>query len=321
MSLGPGTSALTPTIIDPPRVPARVATVRQQFDARAARFGAHDALVREISRRMIERFDLIRFEPERMADIGCGAGGSRAALRERFPRAQWIGIDLSAAMLAHGRAGQGAAAMLRRWFGRDSAAWVCADAGALPLAAASVDLVFSNLMAHWHPLPHTLFPEWKRVLRPDGLLMFSTFGPDTLKELRAAVAQSLPAAVPMPFVDMHDFGDMLVAAGFATPVMDVELLRLTYASPQELLREVRALGGNARVDRARALPATAQARALFAALDAQRGSDGRIAVTFEIAYGHAWRPGAELRRAKEPAQSAVPLAQLRAELRESSRRR
>ncbi|HEU0203866.1 MAG TPA: methyltransferase domain-containing protein [Burkholderiaceae bacterium] len=327
VSLGPGTSALTPTIVDPPRVPARVTTVRKQFDARAARFGAHDALVREVGRRMVERFELIRFVPERIADVGCGAGGVRAALRQRFPRARWVGIDLSTAMLARGHdTARGSRSTLRRWFGgSDGDAWICADAAQLPLADGAVDLVFSNLMPHWHPRPHTLFPEWKRVLRTDGLLMFSTFGPDTLKELRAAVGRSLPAAMPMPFVDMHDFGDMLVAAGFATPVMDVEILRLTYTSPRALLRELRALGGNARDDRPSGLPSTAQVHALLAALDAQRGHDGRIGVTFEVAYGHAWRPAlpahAKKAIAETNAQTAVSLAELRAQLRETSRRR
>jgi len=168
--------------------------------------------------------------------------------------------------------------------------WVVADGGRLPLPAGSVDLVVSNLMLHWHPLPHAVFPEWKRVLAADGLLMFSCFGPDTLRELRAAVAEALPDAAPMHFVDMHDFGDMMVAAGLATPVMDVEKLTLTFAGPRELLAEVRALGANPRGDRSGALPSGRRARLLLEALAAQRDAAGRIALTFEVAYGHAWRP-------------------------------
>ena len=145
-------------------------------------------------------------------------------------------------------------------------------------------------MLHWHPEPHAVFPEWKRVLKTDGLLMFSCFGPDTLKELRAAAAHALPNSRAMPFVDMHDFGDMMVASGFATPVMDAEIITLTYASPEELLREVRALGGNPRDDRAQSLPSGRQARQMLRALEAQRGDDGRIRLTFEVAYGHAWKP-------------------------------
>ena len=107
---------------------------------------------------------------------------------------------------------------------------VAADAGRLPIADDRVDMIFSNLMLHWHPEPHTLFPEWKRVLRIDGLLLFSCFGPDTLRELRAACRLTLPDARPMPFIDMHDFGDMMVASGLADPVMDAEVLRACSAA-------------------------------------------------------------------------------------------
>jgi malonyl-CoA O-methyltransferase len=145
-------------------------------------------------------------------------------------------------------------------------------------------------MLHWHPTPERVFPEWKRVLRVDGLLMFASFGPDTLRELRAAVSEVLPHARPVPFVDMHDLGDMMVACGLATPVMDVEHLTLTFRTPQDLLREVRALGANPRDDRWPALPSGRRARLLLDALAARRTADGRIPLTFEIAYGHAWKP-------------------------------
>lgn len=312
MSLGPGTSELTPTMLDPPRMPARVETVRRQFDRGAARFAAHDALPREIERRLLERLDIIRVQPARIVDAGCGAGHSRGPLLQRYPAAQWIGADLSTAMLARISTPRGWA---DRLLGRaPPVARVCADAAALPLADGSVDLVCSNLMLHWHPAPHTLFPEFRRVLRVDGLLLFSCFGPDTLKEVRAACTQALPQSRPLPFVDMHDFGDMLVASGFATPVMDVEVLTLTYPGPRELLRELRALGGNPRDDRPQGLPATRQAQALLDALDARRDAQGRIAVTFEVAYGHAWKP--QPRAVTRGGTTAIPLSEVRAGLRQ-----
>jgi malonyl-CoA O-methyltransferase len=190
----------------------------------------------------------------------------------------------------------------------------CAEAAALPLADGRVDLLFSNLMLHWHPQPHTVFPEWLRVLRADGLLLFSCFGPDTLRELRQAFAAAGIGARPVPFVDMHDFGDMMVAAGFGAPVMDAETIRLTYPTPRALLQEVAALGGNPRDDRAGGLPPGRRARALLAALEAARAADGRIALTFEIAYGHAWKPQPRLRRA-----ASVPLEEVRAQLRRPGR--
>ena len=156
-----------------------------------------------------------------------------------------------------------------------------------------------------------LFAEAARALSTGGLFLFSSFGPDTLKELRAAAAQALPNVRAMPFVDMHDFGDMMVASGFATPVMDAEVITLTYASPHDLMREVRALGGNPRDDRAQALPSGRQARHMLSALDAQRGEDGRIRLTFEVAYGHAWKPMPSVRGAGGP---AITVEALRAEL-------
>jgi len=288
MALGPGTSALTPTIVAPPRMPARVATVRAQFDRRADRFGAHDALVREIGHRLVERLDYIRLAPKRVLDVGCGRGWALEALSKRYPEAGVAGVDLSEGML--GRRDAGRRVRLPRGLRGPSAHFAVADAARLPFADGSVDLVYSNLMLHWHPEPHIVFPEWRRVLRVDGLLLFSCFGPDTLKELRAACRAALPDARPVPFIDMHDFGDMMVASGFQNPVMDAEVLTLTYRSAGDLLREVRALGGNPRDDRARGLPSGRRARSLLDALEAGAAEDGRIRLTVEVAYGHAWRP-------------------------------
>ena len=300
-------------MLAPPRIPARVATVRRQFDARAARFAAYAELPREIARRLIERLQYIRLTPRRVLDVGCGLADTREQLCARYPRADWIGVDISERMLRYAQA-ESLQARALGWLRGASMQKVVGEGGHLPIASDSVELVFSNLMLHWHPEPHTVFPEWKRVLGVDGLLMFSCFGPDTLKELRAASIAALPGACPMPFIDMHDFGDMMVASGFATPVMDAEMITLTYASAQDLLREVRALGGNPRDDRAQTLPSSRQARALLSALQAQRGDDGRIRLTFEVAYGHAWKP-----QPKSVGDSTITVEAVRAEL--ASRRR
>jgi malonyl-CoA O-methyltransferase len=284
-------------------------TVQRQFDRRAARLREHDVLLREIEKRLADRLDYMRIAPRRIIDVGCGAGHSRQLLTARFSKALWVGTDFSLPMLRGGQAARrGIASWLDRLRGQ-RADLVCGEASSLPFAESTFDLVFSNLMLHWHPAPHDVLFEWKRVLAVDGLLLFSCFGPDTLKELREACAAALPHSEPMPFIDMHDFGDMMVAAGFATPVMDVETLRFTYGSADELLAEARALGGNPRADRAGGLLAGARARDLRAALERRRDPGGRITLTFEVAYGHAWKPAP-----RTAGESVVSLEGLRAKL-------
>jgi malonyl-CoA O-methyltransferase len=276
---------------EPSRVPARSVTVQRQFDRRARRFAAASAIVREVGRRLFERLDYIRHDALAVVDLGCGTGEQRDALLARFADATWLGIDLSLAMLARGR--QAIPALTRllpaAFRPRARALHICANADHLPLADGSTDCVFSNLMLNWHPAPHRVFPEVARVLREGGLLLFSSLGPDTLRELRQACAAALPQAQPMPFVDMHDLGDMMVAAGFEAPVTDSESIRLTYGSARQLLAEVRGLGGNPRDDRPRGLPSGRQARRLLSELEAQRDADGRIGLTFEITYGLGWK--------------------------------
>ena len=295
MMYGPGSASITPSVVSPPRVPTNVDIVRRQFGHRAQRLAARDVLLREVAARMLDRLSYIRLAPRRILDLGCGLGRARAPLLERYDGAEWLGVDLAEPLVRAGRAEVNAA---RRGFARWRATRsesIVADAARLPIADDSVELIFSNLMLNWHPSPHTVFPEWRRVLTVNGLLMFSTLGPDTLKELRSAASAALPHAAPLPFVDMHDFGDMMLASGFATPVMDVETLTLTYETPRDLIADVRALGGNPRGDRWPALVSGAQARCLYARLDALRGRDGRIPLTFEVAYGHAWKPAARAR--------------------------
>jgi malonyl-CoA O-methyltransferase len=154
---------------------------------------------------------------------------------------------------------------------------VCAALERLPLAAGSVELAWSNMALHWAADPHAALAELARVLAPESLLMFSTLGPDTLKELRAAVGE----ARVHRFADMHDLGDALVAAGFAAPVMDMEMLTLAYGAPGGVVDDLRASGqALARRDRARGLAP----RALRAALAAAGAS-----ASIEVIYGHAWK--------------------------------
>ena len=261
--------------------------LRRRFDRAAPRYEAAAALDAEIARRMLERLDLMRVEPRRVLDVGAGTGRDQRALRARYPRALVVAADHSPGMLREARRAGG---VLARLLGR-VAPVVAADAGQLPFAGATFDFLWSNLLLPWveDPLPVVL--EWSRVVRPEGLLMFSAFGPDTLRELAAAGAEAGGRRM-RAFADMHDLGDALVEAGFANPVMDAERLSLSYTDARACLADLRAValtaGGEKQGVSQVGLGAKARLRALEAALEGQR-RDGRLTMSFEIVYGHAWR--------------------------------
>jgi len=267
-----------------------------------ARVAESGFLRREVAARMHERLTVIKLEPTVVLDAGCGEGADLVTLQKRFAQATVLGLDASFGMLSEAQAVQkdglsSVHRMLQQWLpagmgiGRDSmAGLMCGDFARLPLAGNSVDMVWSNLAVHWHPQPDAVFGEWRRVLRQDGLLMFSCFGPDTFRELRTAFAESGAQHV-LPFVDMHDFGDMLVNAGFSTPVMDMETLTITYGSVDKLIADVRAIGGNPLDTRPRGLFGRKAWSRVVERLEKQRrDADGKIPLTVEVAYGHAFRP-------------------------------
>jgi malonyl-CoA O-methyltransferase len=188
---------------------------------------------------------------------------------------------------------------------------VCADAAAIPLADASVDLVFSNLMLQWCNEPDAVFREFRRVLRPGGLLLFATFGPDTLRELRAAWSAADGHTHVSRFIDMHDLGDALVRAGLGEPVMDMEHLTLTYADLRSLMRDLKTMGAsNATAGRNRGLTGRQRLAAAEAHYETLR-RDGRLPATWEVVYGHAWAPATPVRTGPGPDGTiAVPLADI-----------
>jgi malonyl-CoA O-methyltransferase len=274
--------------------PIDLAVVRRLFADPAAVAGS-DFLRREIASRMHERLELVKITPQRVLDAGCGTGADLALLQKDYPAAQVIGIDAAPAMAAAARTPAPSMRSLNQMLSRLLPARagvdvLAGDFGMLPFGPNSIGLVWSNLALHWHPQPDRVFAEWRRVLRIDGLLMFSNFGPDTMRELRAAFAEVDEHPHVLPFVDMHDFGDQLVAAGFSTPVMDMEVIKVTYDSAASLLADARALGGNPLATRARGLRGRqAQAR-LLAALEKGRDASGKLVLSFEVIYGHAFRP-------------------------------
>lgn len=283
--------------------PIDLGLVRSLF-ASPERIATSDFLRREVAGRMHERLQLVKVAPQRVIDAGCGAGADLALLHKDYPAAHILGLDAAAAMVQQARAPatrlRSLNQMLSRLLpGKTGVDLLCGDFGNLPLPPNSVDLVWSNLALHWHPQPDRVFAEWRRVLRLDGLLMFSNFGPDTFRELRSAFAELDGHAHVLPFVDMHDFGDQLVEAGFSTPVMDMELITVTYDTPAALLADVRALGGNPLDTRRRGLIGRAAWGRMLAALERQRRPDGKLALSFEVIYGHAFRPAPRVTQAGE----------------------
>ena len=250
---------------------------------------------------MAERLGFIKLSPASVLDAGCGTGEALGELRARYPRAALTGVDfaLGMARVARSRAAlvaTGSKSLLARLVGlsddgaADAPRIVCADIEALPLRSDSVDLVWSNLALQWIDAPPPVFAEFHRVLRTGGLLTFTTLGPDTLRELRAAFAGIDSATHVNRFFDMHDVGDMLVETGFADPVMDMEMLTLTYADAIALRRELKALGAhNATTGRPRGMMGRARWSRLLATLDRHR-REGRLPASFEVIYGHAWKP-------------------------------
>lgn len=292
-------SSLPPAHNSKVSAPINIKRVRAIF-CRPGKVAASSFLRREIASRMYERLALIKIDPQRVMDAGCGEGADLPLLKKRYQEAQVLAVDASFNMLQvaqehqkksltafnrlmelvlAGKNGSGSEADL-----------IHANFDQLPFSASAIDMVWSNLALHWHPQPDLVFAEWRRVLRVDGLLMFSCFGPDTFKEVRSAFAEVDGMMHALPFVDMHDYGDMLGNVGFSAPVMDMEVITVTYDSVNKLFADIRAFGGNPSASRMFGLMGRVKWRKVAEKLDALRRPDGKIPLTFEIIYGHAFRP-------------------------------
>lgn len=252
--------------------------------ARAARtYDSAAVLQREVADRTLARLDAVRHRPRAVLDAGSGTGYAVRALARRFRAARVTGVDIAHPMLVEARRQTG-------WF--SAKPYVCGDIEALPFPDAKFDMVFSNLALQWCE-PERALREFRRVLRAGGLLMFTTFGPDTLRELRAAWRAADASGVHVhAFYDMHDIGDALLRVGFAEPVMDVERFTLTYRDVPSVLRDLHGIGAhNAARGAARTLTGK-QRFARFRQAYEQQAQDGLIPATYEVVYGHAWVPDA-----------------------------
>lgn len=260
--------------------------VRRAFSRAARNYDASAVLQREVCQRMLERLDYIRLQPHRLLDAGCGTGWGARQLAQRYPAAQVVALDIAKGMLD---AGCDRSSWWRKLFSGRRDFPVCADIELLPLCADSMEMVWSNLTLQWcNDLPAT-FRELHRVLKRDGLLMFSTFGPDTLKELRGAFRSVDGHNHVNRFTDMHDLGDMLVHSGFAEPVMDMEIITLTYDDVKAVMQDLRNIGAhNATTGRGRGLMGKTAWQRVLENYESQR-REGRLPATFEVVYGHAWK--------------------------------
>lgn len=261
--------------------------MRRAFSRAATNYDATAVLQREVCTRMLERLDYIKLQPARLLDAGSGTGWGGRQLAEKYPAAQVISLDIAIGML---QAAQSRASWWQKLFGGNRYAPVCADVEALPFAANSLDMVWSNLAVQWcNDLPAT-FVELHRVLKVEGLLMFSTLGPDTLKELRQAFNGVDDHSHLNRFADMHDIGDMLVQAGFAEPVMDMEYMTLTYDDVRGVLHDLKGIGAhNTTAGRGQGLMGKNAFARLLENYEKLR-RDGKLPATYEVVYGHAWKP-------------------------------
>jgi malonyl-CoA O-methyltransferase len=261
--------------------------VRRNFARAAGTYDGVAVLQREVGSRMLERLDYVKIAPQRVLDLGCGTGASLGALSERFPQAQVLGADVSTAMLRVARKQRLRLRCLLPFLCGKKSSLLATDALALPVKSGALGMVWSNLMLHWIADPLPALREMQRTLEVGGLLMFSTFGPDTLKELRASFSDDYVHC--QRFTDMHDYGDMLLECGFADPVMDAEVLTMTYPSLDGLFRDLRQSGSACAMhSRRHGLMGRSAWLAARAEYD-KNMKDGRLPATFEVVYGHAWK--------------------------------
>ena len=265
------------------------ARVRASFDRAAESYDAAAILQKLVRDEMFDRLGLIKVSPCTILDAGCGTGHGSFQLQKRFRSAQVFSLDLALGMLKKTYTQQ---SWLSKWFGRKRL--VCADIENLPIADDSIDVVWSNLALQWCNDLDQSFTEISRVLKPNSLLIFSTFGPDTLKELRASSSNGDKhnRTHVSRFIDMHDIGDALTRNGFSAPILDVERYTLTYDNVKAVMQDLKSIGANnATQGRGRGLTGKSFFKQLADQYEQFR-VDGKLPATFEVVYGHAWTPEA-----------------------------
>jgi len=246
--------------------------VRSAFNKASSQYDEHAFLQKEIAGRLDAKLEVISGKSNVILDLGAGTGLLSKQLFKRFPESQLVCLDFAHQSLAHNLTNNK----------------ICADANNLPLADNSVDMVISSLMMQWCPDLKQLFSEIHRVLKNDGLILFSTFGPDTLKELKKSWSVVDNETHVNTFTDMHDIGDQMLGAGFQSPVMEMEKLTLTYQTVTDLLRDLKVIGAQTVSARSKSLMGKDKFQLMIKMYDSYR-KDGKLPATYEVIYGHAWK--------------------------------
>ncbi|MCX4190680.1 malonyl-ACP O-methyltransferase BioC [Methylophaga sp. OBS3] len=260
--------------------------VAASFGAAAKSYDDVAVLQRQTADELLERLDLIKIEPHVVVDLGAGTGRNLPLLKQRYPQANLFAVDIAPAMLgqARRRMQQG----IKRFWRDKSVQYLAGDAEALPLASNSVDLLYANLALQWCDLD-IVFAEIQRILKPGGLLMYTTLGPDTLQELR----QSWAAVDDYPhinqFLDMHDVAEAMQQSGLQDAVLDVDRHQLGYQDAMQMMRDLKLLGArNQMPNRRKSLTGKQTLKNMLAASEQFRLPDGQLPATYEVIYGHAW---------------------------------
>ena len=285
--------------------PYSKADVATSFGNAASTYNDSAFLQREIADRLLERLDYVNLQPETVLDLGCGTGYALPKLAKRYKKAQIIGLDIAEPMLTVAKKAH------QSWL--NPMVFLVADGENLPLADKSVDLIFSNFALQWYHDLQSTFTEFNRVLKPGGLLMFTTFGPDTLKELKKAWREVDDFQHVNDFLDMHDVGDALMRACFAEPVMDAEFLVTEYQQVKTLLKDLKAIGAhNINHSRHHGLTGKKRFQSFVNAYESFRQTNNKLPATYEVVYGHAWAP-AETKKlvpSSETPPSVIPIKNL-----------
>ncbi|MEB8433771.1 malonyl-ACP O-methyltransferase BioC [Cocleimonas sp. KMM 6892] len=255
-------------------------TTRLHFERAADTYDASAVLQKEVANRLSGRLDYIKHSPKTVLDVGSGTGFITQDLLKRYPKSSIVALDLAHSMASKSQ-------QLGGWFRKPLA--VCADAEQLPLKADSIDLIISSLMLQWSNDLKQTFAGFHSVLAPNGLLLFSTLGPETLREMRESWATVDNVPHTSHFLDMHEIGDALLQSGFINPVTDMEMITMTYTNVRQIMRDIKQIGANnSHSGRSKGLMGKQKLKAFETAYEQFKTDEGLYPATWEVIYGHAW---------------------------------